>query len=204
MLMINQQRKITDILNEILQLRTVLDITKSKLQAMIDDQGYLIVKKELKWSGKYWTFIAYADALNRLGLIIVQNFHFVETIGTLAVTRYVFEMLIWLRSLRDDQRYGLVYYAQIIAKQIYYYQDFANKLEKEGILLEMLGKEEGDRLKAVYEIIHAKTDKDLVPKAVEKAHAQISEETDRKARRLFCIYADQAKTNGHGYQAHLI
>jgi len=144
--------------------------------------------------------VAYADALTRLSLILEQNFQFVETLGVLAVTRYIFELLVWLRVLSRDSRYGLTYSFQIIEKQIRYYEDLQTKMQQEIALLKQLGEEEDVQKEAA---VKASPGKDS-PEALADLLRQVEAETDRKARRNFCKYADQAKTNGHSFQAFLI
>ena len=50
----------------------------------------------------------YGNALVRLRLLIENNFHVIETLGLLAVTRYIFELSIWLLLFEKDIRYCLV------------------------------------------------------------------------------------------------
>jgi len=141
--------------------------------------------------------------LTRLTLIVEQNFRFVETLGVLAVSRYIFELAVWLRALAQDSRYGLSYYFQIMEKQIRYYEDFVKRMEHEIALLKRFGEEERAEIEAMTKAILTKHDKDST-KALPSLLKKIQSETDRKARRNFCMYADQAKTNGHGFQAFLI
>jgi hypothetical protein len=127
----------------------------------------------------------------------------VETLGVLAVTRYVFELAVWLRALAQDSRYGLTYCFQIIDKQIRYYEDFVKRMEHEIALLQQLGEEESAEVDATIKAVLNKSDTDNT-KALAALLRKIESETDRKARRNFCMYADQAKTNGHRFQAFLI
>jgi hypothetical protein len=66
--------------------------------------------------------------------------------------------------------------------------------------LKQLGEEEDVQKEAA---IKATLGKDS-PKALADLLRQVEAETDRKARRNFCTYADQAKTNGHSFQAFWI
>jgi hypothetical protein len=77
-------------------------------------------------------------------------------------------------------------------------------MKREIALLKHLGQEEDARLGAAIDKIVTEVDQELVSDAVAEAKAMIETETDREARRHFCIYADQAKTNGHSFQAHFI
>jgi hypothetical protein len=136
------QREMAALLSEITGLHPVIEDMRSKMRRRIEDQEKARTRQELNRSGEYWTLVAYADALTRIRLIIEQNFHFIETLGVLAVTRYMFELLVWLRVLRHDERYGLAYFFQVIEKQIKYYEDYAGKIKREIVFLEQLGTEE--------------------------------------------------------------
>ncbi len=196
-----QQSRLATVLSEITQLHQVVDERGIKLREKISELEATEGDEDLKISGTYWSLVAYADALTRVRLILEQNFKFVETLGVLAVTRYIFELLVWLRALGRDSRYGLTYCLQIMDKQIRYYEDLIKKVEHEIELLKRLGEEENVQIEAAAKA--ARSDEDSGT-ALPELLQQIQAETDRKARRNFCMYADQAKTNGHGFQAFLI
>jgi len=198
----DQENRLAKVLSEITQLHPVLSEWGTKLRDKIAEREKIEPDEDLKTSGAYWVLVAYADALTRLNLILEQNFRFVETLGVLAITRYIFELLVWLRVLSRDSRYGLTYYFQIMEKQIRYYEDLVTKMQQEIALLKQLGEEESVQNEAVIKAT-AKSDKDS-PKALSDLLRQVQAETDRKARQNFCMYADQAKTNGYSFQAFLI
>jgi hypothetical protein len=126
----DQENRLATVLSEITQLHPVLSEWGTKLRDKIAEREKIEPDEDLKTSGAYWALVAYADALTRLSLILEQNFRFVETLGVLAVTRYIFELLVWLRLLGLDSRYGLTYYLQIIEKQIRYYEDLQTKMQQ--------------------------------------------------------------------------
>jgi hypothetical protein len=90
---------------------------------------------------------------------------------------------------------------QLIEKQIRFYEDFIKKLQQEIVLLKRLEEEEGTEMDAAIKAI--KSDEDF-DKSYLRLLGEIQAETDRKARRNFCIYANQARTNGYGFQAFLV
>jgi hypothetical protein len=201
----NVEHKIQSVVAEIKQLHPMLQQLASRLREKISNFERTRSVEELRKEAGYWILVAYVDALIRLRLLIEQNFNFIETIGLLAVTRYVFEVLVWLKVLRRDQRYGLVYRFQVIEKQLAYYRDYYGKVEKEIKFLRQLGQEEDDHFQTAITKIMDRDDATLQKEAaVAQAKELIESETDRKARRHFCLYAEQAKTNGYGYQAYLV
>jgi len=199
----DQQNRLSHVLSEITQLHPALNEWGAKLRQKIEEREKTEPDENLKTSGTYWALVAYADALTRLRLIVQQNFQFVETLGVLAVTRYIFELAVWLRALARDSRYGLTYYFQIMDKQIRYYEDYVKRVEHEIGLLKRLGEEESAEIEATTKAVLPKPDGDST-KALADLLRRVQSETDRKARRNFCLYADQAKKNGHSFQAFLI
>jgi len=159
--------------------------------------------KEAHYSGDFWAIAAYRNALVRLRLILENNFFSLETLNVLVTTRYVFETLVWLRVLNQDTEYGLVFYYQTIEKQIQHFTNYRKKLEDEISLLNALGQEENDLYQDRVQKL-ADDPKSLTAERVSEETASIMNEMDRKARRAFCLYAESARHNGYGLQAHLI
>jgi hypothetical protein len=196
------EQRIQDVITEIVQFAPQLQGLALELRAKIANLEAERATDELKLDENYWTIVCYADALIRMRLIVEQNFRFVETLGLLAVTRFLFETVVWLRVLRRDRRFGLTYRFQIIEKQLSYYRDFRKKLESEIDMLISLGEEEGDKVTAL--ALAAINESPSESSHIGEELKAIEMEIDRKARRNFCLYAESAKTNGHGFQAELI
>ncbi|QFY90458.1 hypothetical protein D5125_13740 [Magnetovirga frankeli] len=92
-----------------------------KYRKKIEELEVLLSPGEEKLSGRYWRAVAYIDSLIKLRLFIEQNFKFIETMGVLSVTRYVFELSVWMKLLINDDRYGIVYQYQLLDKQLHFY-----------------------------------------------------------------------------------
>jgi len=157
-----------------------------------------------KWDHNSWCLSVAGDSLVRIRLFTEQNFNFVETMGVIAVARYIFELSVWLQLFKLDPRYGLVYFDQLLNTQRRYFHDTKAQLEREVALLTSFDdKEKESREKALEKI------KRLPPSAMHR-HApvstlkSISKTIDAEASRRFSIYAKDAQTNGYGFQAHLI
>ncbi|MGH9426537.1 MAG: hypothetical protein ACRD2L_09575, partial [Terriglobia bacterium] len=61
-----------------------------------------------KWSEQNLRRNTFGNALVRLRQLTENNFQFVETMGLLCVTRYVFELSIWLHLFQKDSSYCLI------------------------------------------------------------------------------------------------
>lgn len=150
-----------------------------------------------KQSARSWCIAVMGDSLVRLRLLLEQNFNFVETIGVVAVSRYLFELSVWLCLFEGDERYGLVYYGQLLETQQKYYEDCFAQLQREVEMLKAFDRKEHDAQRAV--IGETATPTDLGDRL--RATAQV---IDAEAARKFSLYAEQAKVNGYGFQAHLV
>lgn len=154
-------------------------------------------------SGKFWRVAAYHDSLIRLRLLLEQNFQYIESMGLLAVTRYIFELIVWLKILKKDARYGYVYYYELLDKQRHYWSDLREQLKREIGFLEEFEKHEKnlryERLNKCGKVVSEDS-----AKMLDAIRGDIELEVDRAAARKFSLYADQARVNGYGFQAHLV
>lgn len=144
-----------------------------------------------------WCLSVVGDSLIRLRILIDQNFNFVETLGIVAVSRYLFELSIWLKLFEKDERYGLVYYSQLIETQKSYYQSTLRQLHREVELLREFERREDEK----QEELLAKAGS---PEDRAKIIRSVGVSIDTEAARKFSIYSEQAKHNGYGFQAYLV
>ncbi|MWJ28328.1 hypothetical protein GPM19_08940 [Halomonas sp. ZH2S] len=157
-----------------------------------------------KWNHDCWCCSVFGDSLVRLRLFTGNNFHVVETLGVISVSRYIFELSVWLRLFELNSRYGLVYYEQLIETQLRYWRDYRAQIDREISLLSKFAEEESSLLSekmTELDLISDEQRKQEVAIAIPKI---VAASIDRKAARHFSIYAEQAKTNGYGFQAHLV
>lgn len=157
-----------------------------------------------KWDHNSWCLSVAGDSLVRIRLLTEQNFNFVETMGVIAVARYIFELSVWLYLFRRDPRYGLVYFNQLIDTQQRYYQDVKAQLIREVALLKLLGEREQESQQKAIENVMGLPPDDVRQQLLLPTLKAISEAIDAEASRRFSIYAKDAQTNGYEFQAHLI
>ncbi len=143
-----------------------------------------------------WCIAAMGDSLVRLRLLLEQNFNFVETMGVIAVSRYLFEVSVWLGLFARDQRYGLVYYGQLLETQQKYYADYLAQLHREVQMLRTFERKEKEAQRKAMEGSR--------PADLGERLRTTAEVIDAEAARRFSLYAEQARGNGYGFQAHLV
>lgn len=155
-------------------------------------------------SGAFWKHVAYADSLVRLKLFVEQNFNYIESMGLLSVTRYLFELMLWLKLLEKDIRYGMVYYHELLVKQLSYYRDLYGHLGREIGFLREIGEQEDRLLKERLKETEGIADPGVRNQALLNLGGNVMKEIDGIAARRFNLYGEQARTNGYSFQAYLV
>lgn len=169
--------------------------------ARIEDTQAVAIRKH---SASYWVLAAYTDALIRLRLFMEQNLKYFESFGLLALTRYVVELVIWLKLMRHDDRYGLVYYHDLLAKQLNYHKDLRNQLTREVTFLRLVQDREEKLTKEATENAKRISEPEAKAERVERLWSDVSDAIDSEAARSFSMYFGQARRNGYGFEADLI
>lgn len=143
----------------------------------------------------YWKDVMYVDALVKLRVFIETNFSVFETMGVLALARYVLELTVWVKLLGLDERYGLLYYRMLLKESQDYHEKLAAQCEREIALLKKLDSQETEALARLRKSNNGVSADDSWV---------LSDAIDQEAAELFSLYADDAKTRGYGFQAHLV
>jgi len=149
----------------------------------------------------YWALVIRHDALVRIRILVENNFSFIETLSILATSRYICELDIWLKAIELDARYATLYMINLNDGVEEHNRHFCEQVRAEIALLQGLGEEE-QRLQA--ESANNLKAKGASPSEIPAAWKAISSAIDAKAERSFCLYSEDAKTNGYGFQAHLL
>lgn len=195
-------RSIEQLVTGIRGLRKPIQSLADRLRLALRDLEPTLAKFSL--SPRYWTLVAHTDGLVRVRLFTEQNFNYIESLGLLSVTRYLFELVLWFKLMEQDERYGLVYYHELLEKQRRYYTDYRDHLTREILLLKAFGDEEQrlmtDRLEKAGSIPKPA----VGTEGMRHAFADVSKYIDDKVARAFTLYGEQARTNGYGLQADLV
>ncbi len=152
-----------------------------------------------KYSADDWRRNAFGNALIRLLQITENNFHVIETISLVATARYIFELSVWLLLFQKDKRYSLIYYRELLATQLKYWQDVLAQLHREIELLKKFEKLD-DPSDMVQSLSKSGASAEQYGNMIREAMSQV----DAEAGKHFSIYLDHAKTNGYGFQAYLV
>ena len=147
---------------------------------------------------------AYTDSLVRIRIFLEQNFQYVETMGLLAVTRYLFELMVWLKLMERDQRYGLVYYRELLSTQLGHYAQLRDQLTCEVAFLKEVGAQEERLFQERISRAKQLADPREQQEAFRRLSGEVMREVDARAARAFSLYSDQARSNGYAFQADLV
>jgi hypothetical protein len=178
--------------------RAILDDTAKSLRTPE------IIKAFDKDNPHSWCLSVVGDALVRLRLFTEQNFNFIETMGIVAVARYIFELSVWLHLFKMDRRYGLVYYAQLLETQLKYWKDYRAQIDREISLLHHFEGKERDAQREAIDQLKATADPDKQKEKARSLGRTVPDTIDKEAGRHFSIYVEQAKVSGYGFQAYLL
>jgi len=155
----------------------------------------------------YWRTQALSDALIRVRIFVENNFSYIETLGVLALCRYTFELVVWLKHIEKDQRFALVYARMCIKQKMEHYDDLAEHLRREVALYNSLAAEEKEAHARVLEaasVVRGSTGPTAIGRKIAEDMHAASDYVDEKLALQFAIYSSEIKHNGYDFQAHLI
>ncbi len=127
-----------------------------------------------------------------------------RSVELVALSRNLFENLIWLRLFDKNRMYGLLFYRQLLQAQLDSQKQAIEKAKEEIILFKKADELDNPDFSSFDEVFSKDhpTEEELV--TVGESMRRQREEVDQMVRDQFSLYAKQAKYNGYGYQAHLI
>lgn len=194
------QERVKKIVGEIIGLHERVERTIEALRANCDAANAALDDENCYGDPEYWRLVAFSDGMIKLRLIIEQNFNYIETFVILGITRYVLELLIWFKLLSNDPTYSFMYIKQLTTDKRDHAREHLNKVRNEIKLFKELEKEEAKNI----ENIAIRGTTAISPDVILQTMNAVSEDIDRTARRRFSLYAEDAKTNGFGFQAYLL
>lgn len=177
-------------------------------QPLLENEANRILSLEVsksnnKLDANYWCTATTGEALEKLNYMTLQNFKHIETMGIVAVVRYVFEISIWLKLFKENPSYGYVYYSELIKTQTRYWDKSRERLESEISFLESVGDKEKSLIEKELATAKSCTGEEK-ERLLHTMYSRVTEEIDSSAARTFSLYSSQAIKNGYRYQAYLI
>lgn len=143
-----------------------------------------------------------AEALGRCQILVANNVVVLETLGVISLTRYVFELLVWLRTIHKTPLKSVHFLMLSLKDGEDHTSQHIAHLEAEAKFLDLMA-ERDDPIPGMMSL-RKKHGKNLTAENVRKAERARMDAIDFEARRHFIAYAADAQVNGYGFQAHLI
>ena len=143
-----------------------------------------------------------AEALSRCQILVANNVVVLETLGVISLTRYVFELLVWLRTIQKTPLKSLRFLMLSLNDGEDHTVQHIAHLEAEARFLDVMA--ERDNPIPGMMALQEEYGENLTAEIVRNAERARMDAIDFEARRHFIAYAADAKVNGDGFQAHLI
>ncbi len=142
------------------------------------------------------------EALGRCQILAANNVVVLETLGVIALTRYIFELLVWLRTIQATPLKSLRFLIISLKDGEDHTSQHIAHLEAEARFLDVIA-ERDDPVPGMM-MLQEEHGENLTAEIVRNAEKARMDAIDFEARRHFIAYAADAKVNGYGFQAHLI
>jgi hypothetical protein len=143
-----------------------------------------------------------AEALGRCQILVENNVVVLETLGVISLTRYVFELLVWLRTIQKTPLKSLRFLMLSLKDGEDHTLQHIAHLEAEAQFLDVIA-EHDDPIPGMM-ALQEEHGENLTAEIVRNAEKARMDVIDFEARRHFIAYAADAKVNGYGFQAHMI
>jgi len=202
----NMEETVSRILELHPKIQTTIDSLRTELKrfpdAEFEDRG-----------PAFWRFQILSDALIKVRLFLENNFHVIETLGVLSLTRYIFELAVILKNLELNENFSYLYIQKMLLQQCEHFDDYAKHLASEIALYKSIEVNEQAACKAILEKYTAPKmgtgklsprNSRRVGKKIASEITQASKWVDDQLALRFALYSDDVVRNGYGFQAHLI
>lgn len=161
------------------------------------------LESDLNHSAVYWMHCAHAGTLERLsGWTHLPSD--ASSITILAIARSLFENLVWLKLMRADVGFGLVFYGQLLLGQQEHINRYLRKLNDEAELFDVAQGIDQNAIPFARAEANKVSGQQVQQEAFRTALDSHRDDLDDMIRREFSLYANQAVINGYGTQAGMV
>lgn len=202
----NTRQEMAEVVERIKALHPTLEERKEALRT---DLGRFPDVETVHTDAAFWKTRILFDAMVKLRLLVENNFHVIETMGVLSLTRYIFELSVILKNINADGNFVFLYVQKMKRQECEHFEEYLRHIEAEIALYKSMWAAE----KAAHEKITAQDlptgkltarNSRRMGKKVSQAMKRSSDFIDQSLEFQFALYADDAARNGYGFQAHLM
>lgn len=198
----------------LLELINEVSKQKDRIEKLLNNYRSLIQQINEKFGAeggihpeKFWTYKVHCDSLERLQILLNFNLSYIETLGISTLTRYIFELTVWLKLINNSQWYSLLYRHELIRNQLDHFKTLKNQLHSEIELFKKFGEKDKSFISKVTPIISEMKDagnEDQIISFLQKKTEESRQEIDNEISKKFTINGKAACINGFDFQIYLI
>lgn len=201
----NTRQQITEVIGRIKSLDPSLEQTKVALQ---DELNSFPDVKTMNTDVGYWKTRILFDAIVKLRLFVKNNFHVIETIGVLSLTRYIFELAVIIKNINANQDFVFLYVQKLKKQELEHLEGYAHQIEAEIAIYKSLDiAERNAQQQSIKGLsngkLTARNSRRLRKKVLESMR-RTSDFIDQSLEFQFALYSEEAAQNGYGFQAYLM
>ncbi len=153
----------------------------------------------------HWKAQILADVILRLRHFIEHNLSHIESLGTLSLCRYMFELVVWLKHIELDDRFALYFTKRVYEGQIEHYERLTNLYKREIEFYRSLAYEERKLHKETIDVLSQNlSDPKKLGEAIAAETQRIVDLLDARLSKELILMSDDIAENGYSSQAHLI
>jgi hypothetical protein len=201
----NTRQQIAEVIGRIKALHPSLEQTKVSLRA---DLERFPAVETVHTDDAYWKTRILFDAMVKIRLFVENNFHVIETMGVLSLTRYIFEIAVIIRNIDVNQNFVFLYIQKMKRQEFEHMEEYARHIEAEINFYKSLERAETSaNQKILKDIPTGKLTSRNTRRFIKKVSQEMTrnrEFIDQSLEFQFAIYAQEAAHNGYGFQAFLM
>ncbi len=150
---------------------------------------------------EYWRFRILKHAIFRVKTFLAETNEYVETLRTLTLSRYLFELVIWLKLIQLEEKYVLDFAQRYLNELLEGSGNYTTQVEREIELFEALGKQERPettrfRLRTVKEALRKYANEEQREAWIAKKLSAINHEAEGRLKDKFALYGSEVVFHG--------
>lgn len=200
--------KLAEIVPRIKGLKLAIEPLIDALHAQLE----LFPDMEMEEAGaSYWRAKILCDALRKVRGFVEKNLITIDALGVLALTRYVFELVVVLENLRANENFAFLYMRRNLRQQSEHFDNVIHFVKAEISFYETM---EAEWIVAKNQVIKKSTKGIAVNinsrngrrlgKKITHEINRASKFIDARLKRRFTLYGEDAVENGYGFQAQIL
>ena len=194
---------------EIRRIRS-LDSDLEQLITLLRDRGMSLATAGPNGQlGSFWHLEILRHSLRRLRNFIANNTDYVESLSTLALCRYLFELVVWLKHIEDNKDFALFFVREHLREIAEHSERYSLQVTREIEIYEQFAElEDQNTHDRRYRVIKSATESyhDLASREefIEKELADVIDTARRKTDEKLFLYSDNIAYGDFAFHAKIL